>query len=124
MADSVEIDVEGAERLAATMRRAEGDLRDFADTNRAIAELNATKAREYAPKKSGALSRSIVAKGEATRAVITSPLNYARIQEYGHRARNISPRLYMTRAVEDQTNRALAIAEKGVQRDLNKVKGA
>lgn len=76
----MKLEVQGADRLAATLGDAATELRAMAATNRAVA--SAIIAAAHPPIRTGALAGSLTADATDTEAVVSSGLRYAPIQEH------------------------------------------
>jgi hypothetical protein len=75
----VRIEVEGADRFAATTAQAAAELRAMAATNRAVAQR--ILAAAHPPILTGRLAGSLTAEGTDSEAVVSSDVRYAPIQE-------------------------------------------
>lgn len=118
-----QISVDGDERLRATMRKAGQEIENLDQEESARLVLQRAQAR--APKVSGTLSRSLVAKDMGKgRAVVQSELVYAPVIHYGWAGHNIRPQPFLTTALEDSVTLVEANDLRLVNQALAKVKGA
>ena len=117
------ITVDGDENLRRTMHAAAADIENMDQLDNA--RLVAQRAAANAPKVSGRLARSVVAKdlGKGQAAVV-SDLVYAPVIHYGWAAHHISPNPFLTEAVADSTRLVEANSERKAQAALAKVRGA
>ena len=113
------VTVEGADRLAATMRQAADGLgMDAVQLD--VARLIAAACKP--PRRTGRLAASIQPSTDANRAVVSVGAPYANCVEYG--TKYMRPRLFLTNAIEQTQSKWLGVYEVEAQRLLDDVRGA
>lgn len=93
------VEVLGARRLAATLRKAGADMSRLRDVNKATADVVAGAARVTVPVRSGRLAASIRTSGTQRQGVVRAGrklVPYAGPIHWGWRARNIRPTYFLT----------------------------
>jgi len=117
------VTVQGDDTLRRTLAGAADELEnlDQSDSARMVQQRAAARA----PKRSGTLARSLVAKdlGNGT-AVVQSDLIYAPVIHYGWAAHNIAAQPFLTTALDDSTQLVEADNLRATQRILSHVRGA
>ena len=116
-----EIVVDGARRLASTLRTAAAGLEDFSKPGGAAARMAATAARTLAPRRTGALAGSISARGGRRVGIITAAAPHARPVHWGAPGR--APRPFLSRAAQATEPVWLRAYENHINDQLKKVKG-
>lgn len=79
-------EIVGADRLAATMHGAAGDLDDLSRPGTQAANLIAQRGRVEAPRRSGRLASSVTTTVDANEAEVSSGLVYANRTHWGYAA--------------------------------------
>jgi HK97 gp10 family phage protein len=122
------VEVDGADRLAATLEAAGDDLADLEDAGTEAGRLLVGEARRRAPKRSGALAATVTVTqvtGQSVRVSAGSGrVVYAGVQENGWRARNIRARRFMRGALTDQQGAIVEAYRDEVDDIVDTVKGA
>lgn len=124
MAEAVKsVTVEGDETLRRTLAAAADDLEQLDQSENA--RLVQQRAAANAPKVSGRLARSLVAKdlGKGV-AVVSSDLVYAPPIHYGWAAHNIHPQPFLVTALDDSADLVEANSLRQAQAILGHVRGA
>ena len=123
MADGAQVTVDGDETLRRTLAAARDDIEQMDQTENA--RLVQQRAQARAPKVTGTLARSVVAKdlGKGQAAVV-SELIYAPVIHYGWAAHHISPQPFLTEALADSTRLVEANSQRKAQAALSQVRGA
>lgn len=100
----VTVKVDGVRQLRRTIKKAGGDLDDFAAANAEAGRIVVAEAAAWVPHGlTGRLSGSIRAGAAKTNATVragSSGIPYAGVQEFGWPARNIRPHPYLTTAAK------------------------
>lgn len=120
MADHVE--VIGAERFAATSRRAARDLNNLQAPR--AGRTVVTRARAGAPKRSGRLAGSITSGTESGDVVVFSRLIYAPVIHNGWPRHNISANPFLARGLADSRDGIVREYTDAAQDALGQVRGA
>lgn len=118
------VTVDGADRLAITMRAAAADLADMSTSNRAVGEVVRARAASAAPKVSGRLAGSVRAYPARGEVEIASALVYAPPINYGWPARNIVAQPFMVNAVNDSRAAVVARYASDVGSTIKHIRGA
>lgn len=124
---STTMEVDGAENLARTMRRAAEAMQDMPRPNASTAGLIARTALGRVPRRSGALASSIRAETVKAAAVVYAgsySVPYAGVIQYGWPAHNISAQPFLTDALSSTEPQWLGDYEREVQRYCSDVRGA
>ena len=123
MADGAKITVEGDETLRRTMAAAQDDIQSLDQSE--SARLVQQRAAANAPKVSGRLARSLVAKdlGKGV-AAVQSDLVYAPVIHYGWARHNIRPQPFLVSALDDSADLVEAATMRQTNRILSHVRGA
>ena len=90
--------VEGAAKLRRRLKDLEGGVNDLKDANAEVADFIATRAAAAAPKRTGALARTIRGNRAASKAVTRAgraTVPYARPIHWGWPARHIKPQRFL-----------------------------
>lgn len=123
MGDQMQVTVQGDETLRRTLAAAADDLEHLDQSD--SARLVQSRAQARAPKRSGTLARSLVAKDLGKgHAVVVSDLIYAPVIHYGWAARNIAAQPFLVTALDDSTRLVEANSLRETQRILSHVRGA
>jgi HK97 gp10 family phage protein len=124
----IRVEVDGADRLAATLDDAGADLADLQDAGTDAGRLVEREARRRAPKRSGALAASVTVTqvtGQSVRVSAGSGrVVYAGVQENGWRARNIRAHRFMRGALTAQERAVVEAYADQVDDIVDTVKGA
>lgn len=115
------VQVDGADRCAATLRAAGASLGRTGPPARVAAEGIGRQARARAPRRTGRLASSITVASEADGATVGTSLRYAPYVNFG--TRYVAARPFLTAAAERGEPLALAAYEKSVNQALSRVKG-
>lgn len=118
---------EGVHELRATLRRAGANLGDLKVTHVQVAEHIRPVARAGAPVRSGALAATVRASGTKSDAFVRAGfarVPYANPIHWGWPARGIRANRFVSKAVLATQTRWVGIYRDGVQRILNRVRGA
>lgn len=124
MADPESYTLEGADRVAETLRRAAGQLGDLESVNRRTAAIIADRARSLAPVLTGALRASIVGAATRTDATVGSPLVYAPVIHNGWPAHHISAHPYVREAATQTAKQWQELYQHAVDQAAGQVRGA
>lgn len=116
------LQVEGAEQLQATLRRAAERVQDMSNPNAEVARMAASAARP--PRRTGALAGSIRPAPTPTEAAVQSALPYAGPIENGWPGHNITATHFLRDAFAAIRPAADAVYQKAGQQVLDEVKGA
>lgn len=111
MAGTTRPTVEGAPELQRAFRKMGDRLTDLEPTHTAAATVGAERARQSAPRRSGALIDTIRVEADATGATVVagSPLvPYAGVINYGWPARNIEAQPYLSDGADDAAEAMVA----------------
>lgn len=104
MADGVEI--KGLRELNKALKQAAEDSQDLSELMHRVGMIVVRAANP--PRRTGNLANSLRAGRGKTKAVVRAGNNgsipYGRVMEYGWKARNISPRLFLNKAREEKAN--------------------
>jgi hypothetical protein len=119
---AADVEVIGADRLAATLRGVARRLPDVAPD--AAGSLVAGRARSLAPKRSGRLAGSLRARRAQRDQLVVSGLVYAAVIHNGWPGHGISPNPFGRRALENSTGAVLTAYTADVRGLLGSVKGA
>lgn len=123
MTSATRVEVEGAEQLASTLRRAADDIEQPERALDDAGRLVATRARGYAPVDTGALANSIEASREGAEVKVGTGIGvYAGVQEYGSSHTPAHP--YMRPALDYSSTVIVNYVRRDVDAALGKVKGA
>lgn len=115
--------VDGADRLARTLRTARAELVDLTATNRAVADAVAAAASATAPRLTGALAGSLTVTSSATGSAVSSGLPYAGVIEYGWARHRIEPTLFLSSAAAGRDPASIDLYRRAVDDALAGVKG-
>lgn len=118
----MEVEVEGADTLARTMRQAAESLgAGVAGADADAARLIALDARRRAPRRTGALASTVTSTGPVIRA--GSPtVPYAGYVEYG--TRRMSARPFLRPAADANQPRVVVLFKTAAARILSRIRGA
>lgn len=115
--------VEGLRELNRAFTKAGGDVEDLKDVNAGISDLIATTARTEAPRLTGATQASVKgnrAKGKAVVKAGGARVPWAAPIHWGWPARNIEPDMFLSEAVEQNSEQILTQYEDGIDKALRK----
>ncbi len=115
--------VEGLRELNRAFTKAGGDVEDLKDVNAGISDLIATTARAEAPHLTGATQASVKgnrAKGKAVVKAGGARVPWAAPIHWGWPARNIEPDMFLSEAVEQNSEQILTQYEDGIDKALRK----
>jgi HK97 gp10 family phage protein len=119
------IKVEGAARLASTLRRAGLDMADLKESNNRAGQVVGDEGRARSPHRTGRLAGSIRSARQASGVVVRaggSGIRYARFAEFG--SSKIRAHHYLYGAADAKSEEVLEIYWDGVEKALAKVQGA
>lgn len=120
----MDVEVEGADRLASTLAKAARDLDAQADDAAGeVADLVARDARGRTPRRTGALASTVSAHGPVVQAGSTL-VDYAPYVHFGVRSRNIPARPFLTDAVTATQPRWADLVMARLSRILSRIRGA
>ena len=122
MSSGTRIEVEGAAALSASLDAASRDMAELDKAAAGASRIIATAARALAPKRTGALSRSIEPAPERGIAAALASERYAPFVHYG--TRYMAARPFLTDAAKATEPVWLPLYEQETQQILNHVKGA
>ncbi len=117
--------VEGAARLASTLRRAGLDMADLKSSNQRAGQVVGDEGRVRAPRRTGRLAGSIRSARQASGVVVRaggSGIRHARFAEFG--SSKIRAYHYLYGAVDAKQDEVLEIYWDGVNEALARVQGA
>lgn len=115
--------VEGADRLARTLREAADDLRDLTAANDDVAGLVARAGASLAPRLTGTLAQSLTGDSDADEAVVVSTLAYAGVIHNGSPRRGIAGRPFAQKGATTTQARWLPIYSRALADAIKKVRG-
>lgn len=115
--------VQGADRLAFTLRRFSAGLDDMGPAHRAAASIALQAARSRAPVRSGRLRASGQTGGTGQYGDVLFTAPYAGPIHWGWPARGIAPTLFATKGAEASQDQWLDAYTNAIQDDLDKVEG-
>ena len=116
------VDIDGADRLTQTLGQAADRLPAIAPP--AAAQIVAARARQLAPVRTGVLAASIAPVIREGAVEVSAGTEYAAVQEYGSRARNIPAQPFMRPALEETQAQIAEAYTAEVGAILAEVKGA
>lgn len=122
MSQSGGVEVEGAERLQASLADVAGELGNLSEAGAKAGQAVKQRAASNAPVDSGHLARSIRADWTGTTVDVAASAPYARFVEYGTIYVTAQP--FMRPALEAAQSEIVAAYAAEVQKDLYQVKGA
>lgn len=118
--------IEGASRLARTLRKAGADMKELRESNKAAAQVVVPPAKSAAPKKRGRLAASVRAGGTQKAGIIragSKAVPYAPVQEFGWPAHHIRPHLFVTTAAHNTEPKWTKVYLDHITKTLNKIQG-
>lgn len=115
------VEVEGADRLAATLARARADLADTTAPDREAADLVIQAARP--PVRSGWLARSGTVQTIGDQVTASWTAAYAGVIHNGWAARHIRPRPWIPAAIATAETPIVAVYARHTDQALNRVTG-
>lgn len=125
MADQdVQVKVYGGRALRTALRQAEGNLKDLTALNQQAATIVIRRAEQKAPRRTGALKRSLTPARAATRATVRSNLVYAGVIHFGWPARNIPANPFVFQAAQATEREWAPLYTKGMQDLCDQVAGS
>lgn len=120
------IEVEGARQLRASLKRAGLDVQDLKNAHRAVAELVKDRAAPKAPRRTGALARSLRAAGTQREAIVRAGgarVPYANPIHWGWPRRHIAAQRFISDAVLANEDPALDIYLHALESIIDKIEG-
>ena len=93
---TAQVQVQGADQLAASLRAAAVKIAQCAEPNAAAADMIGQQARRNAPRRTGALAGSVQVVSDAQGALVTVGARHGRFVEYG--TRYVRPRPFLSPA--------------------------
>jgi phage gpG-like protein len=126
MGDPLGFQIEGASKLARTLKKAGADMKDLRAENKKAAQVVVNPAKSGAPKVSGKLAKSIRAGATQKAGVIragSKSIPYAPIHEFGWTTRGIPAKHYVTGAAHSTEPVWTAIYEDAITRLINGIEG-
>ena len=127
MAERAGIKVHGTKELRRTLKQAGDNLKDLKTVNRGVGEYIARGSRGSAPRRSGALAASARASSAVSKVQVLvgrASVPYAGPIHWGWAARNISPNPWVANTAIGTQGTWLPMYERGIQKELDKVRGA
>jgi hypothetical protein len=118
------VEVEGADTFARTLHGAASELDNLTAASSATGQLIRERAASRAPKRTGALARSIVSATDGSTVTVSSGLIYAPVIHFGWAAHGITPNPYLIPAAVDSEPIWLGYYVKDIDSKLSKVRGA
>lgn len=110
-------------RFRSDIRRA-GDELGMPDVYPEVAQLAATEIGRQAPRRTGALAQSPQPSGGPGEGTVMLPLVYTGVQNYGWPAHNIKGKRFVERARDLVQERITRRLDDGLQKVLDRVRGA
>ena len=104
----VTVKVDGVKQLRRTIKKAGGDLDDFAEANAEAGRIVVAESQSWVAHRSGGLAGSIRAGAAKTNATVRAGgagIKYAGVQEFGWPSRNRPPHPYLTTAAKSSEPR-------------------
>lgn len=114
----------GDDVLRATMARASHDLAHLDGAATKTSRLVTQRARDRAPKRSGRLASSVVARVDAGDVAVGSDLIYAPVIHNGWAAHNITPNPFLIPVAADTQTVWVGYYRDDVQSAISKIRGA
>lgn len=124
---NVTIRVEGARELARSLRRAGVAVADMKAANERVGAIVAVRAKELAPRDSGALAGSVRPSKQQAGVTVRAGggrVPYAAVQQWGWPRRNIAATYFLTNGLAQSQAEALAQYYAEVDLLLDKIEGA
>lgn len=118
------VTVTGADRLIASMKKAARDLSDLRAVNKAVAQSVAPEASMRAPRRSGALAKSVRGTGTKREARVRSPLVYGNPIHYGWPSRRIVANPFIVDTIDARKDKVADTYEKAVEQEIEQIRGA
>lgn len=118
------VQIVGARRLRATMKRAGVDLGQMSAAHQQVGSIVIAASSPLAPRKSGRLATSLKATRTRASAVVKSNVIYAGVQEYGWPARNIAASAFVRGGAKNSEPVWLSTYLDAINKALKQVKGA
>lgn len=122
MTAPVTVDLVGADRLRKDLKQAAAKLDDLSVPDAAAARVIAAQAARRAPRRTGALARSIRPAAARTGPQVTATVSYAPFVEYG--TRHMAARPFLYPAAADTETQWTAVYERHIETVAASVKGA
>lgn len=123
----IEVRVEGARQLRASLKKAGQDLENLKIAHALVANRVSGVAGQMAPKRTGRLAASVRGSGTNTAAVVRAgfaSVPYAGPIHWGWPARNIKAQPFLSEAATETQSAWLPIYEQAVEAAIQQVKGA
>jgi len=122
-----DVQVIGADRLAATMHAAGRSLADMTDVNRRTAAGMANVSRSRAPRRTGRLAASTRAAATRSQATVTAGgpgVPYAGVIHFGWPGHNIRPQPWLYATLRASEPAAVAAVDARIGQIMSKIHGA
>lgn len=119
--------VAGADELVDSMAHAADEFDDLTAPARAAGNVVERDAARFAPRRSGALSRSVKATVSGNNVTVTAgnaAVPYAGVHEFGWRKHNIRASHYMRKSLDTNSDAVVKLYQNEVDDILDDVKGA
>lgn len=123
--------IEGARQLRRTLREAGSDLTDLKAANAQAASIVSSRAKSWAPTRTGRLQSSVRSSGTKTAGIVRAGNNrksksgvpYAAPIHWGWKARNIKANPFLSYSAQATESTWIRLYEQLVNKALSKVKG-
>jgi HK97 gp10 family phage protein len=115
--------VSGIENVQSLLSKVIKDIESNAELNKKVSSIIAKNASAIAPKLSGALASSIVAKGSSERAQVvagSSAVPYAGVTEYGWPQRGREAKPYLRPAVNNNMKQIVQEYSEGIDKAIRR----
>ena len=117
------VEVEGADELARTLRRAADDFADLDDVNTAAGRYLSTRAAAVAPRRTGRLAGSLRLEASRSTASVSSSVVYANPIHWGWAARNISAQPFLFSTATTHETQLVDFYRREIDRVLSTIHG-
>lgn len=123
--------IEGARQLRRTLREAGSDLTDLKAANAQAASIVSSRAKSWAPTRTGRLQSSVRSSGTKTAGIVRAGNNrksksgvpYAAPIHWGWKARNIRANPFLSYSAQATEANWIRLYEQMVNKALSKIKG-
>lgn len=123
--------IEGARQLRRTLREAGSDLTDLKAANAQAASIVSSRAKSWAPTRTGRLQSSVRSSGTKTAGIVRAGNNrksksgvpYAAPIHWGWKARNIKANPFLSYSAQATESTWIRLYEQLVNKALSKIKG-
>lgn len=123
--------IEGGRQLRRTLRQAGSDLTDLKAANAQAASIVSSRAKSWAPTRSGRLQSSVRSSGTKTAGIVRAGNNrksksgvpYAAPIHWGWKARNIRANPFLSYSAQATESTWIRLYEQLVNKALSKIKG-